>query len=137
MSADPQPDGLWTYRARVEAVVDGDTLDLTLDLGFGTLLTGDEGRVRLDGIDTGEIFGRAKESDEYQRGQTHKEFVEEWVTDARDAYDGDWPFLVKTYDGDERGKYGRYIARIVSRANHDTLNDALVQTFGDEVRYDG
>lgn len=33
---------LLQYRADVERVVDGDTLDLIIDLGFGVLLTGDE-----------------------------------------------------------------------------------------------
>ena len=45
-------------------VVDGDTLDLSIDLGFGVILTGDEARVRLRNIDTAEIFGTAKDSEE-------------------------------------------------------------------------
>jgi hypothetical protein len=42
-----------------------------------------------------------------------------------------------TYDEDERGMYGRYIARIVRRSDRESLNDRLVQRFGEEVRYDG
>lgn len=32
---------IWRYRANIERVVDGDTIDLKIDLGFGVILTGD------------------------------------------------------------------------------------------------
>jgi micrococcal nuclease len=70
----------WEYRAAVERVVEGDTLDLRIDLGFGVILTGDEAHVRLRDIDTTEIFGASKGSDEYAAGQRHKQFVEAWVS---------------------------------------------------------
>ena len=66
---------LWQYRADVERVVDGDTLDLSIDLGFGVILTGDEARVRLQNIDTAEIFGTAKDSEEYAAGHAHERDV--------------------------------------------------------------
>lgn len=84
---------LWQYRAAVERVVDGDTVDLEIDLGFGVTLTGDEARVRLRNIDTAEIYGTPEGSEEYEAGQQHKTFVEEWVAQAADR---EWPFLVET-----------------------------------------
>ena len=122
---------LWQYRAYVERVVDGDTLDLRIDLGFGITLTGDEARVRLHDIDTAEIYGSSRDSEEYQAGQVHKRFVEAWVADAEDE---PWPFLVETRKDDERGKYGRWLATIHRRGDGAILNDDLLAEFGDAVR---
>jgi micrococcal nuclease len=122
---------IWQYRARVERVVDGDTLDLGIDLGFGVSLTGDEARVRLRGIDTAETFGVPKDSEEYATGQRHKAFVEEWVAGTDDR---EWPVFVETAKDDQRGKYGRWLAVVQRRADGAVLNDDLVTEFGDEVR---
>lgn len=122
---------LWQYRATVERVVDGDTLDLKIDLGFGVLLTGDEARVRLRGVDTAEIYGVPEDSEEYAAGQRQKAFVEEWVARAEERA---WPFLVQTWKDDERGKYGRWLAVIERREDGAVLNDDLVDEFGEAVR---
>lgn len=122
---------LWQYRADVERVVDGDTLDLRIDLGFGVLLTGDEARVRLRDVDTAEIFGVPKDSEEYVAGQRQKTFVQEWVAQAEDR---DWPFFVQTWKDDERGKYGRWLAVLKRLNDGAVLNDDLVDEFGEEVR---
>ena len=122
---------IWQYRARVDRIVDGDTLDLVFDLGFGVHLTGDEARVRLRNIDTAETYGVSKDSEEYATGKRHTEFVEEWVAEAGDA---EWPLFVQTEKDDERGKYGRWLAIIHRRNDGAVLNDDLVTEFGDAVR---
>lgn len=122
---------LWQYRADVDRVVDGDTLDLRIDLGFGVILTGDEARVRLRDVDTAEIYGTSKDSEEYAAGQRHKEFVEEWIAHGADQ---EWPFFIETQKDDERGKYGRWLAVITRRTDEAVLNDDLVEKFGDTVR---
>ena len=122
---------LWQYRADIERVVDGDTLDLVIDLGFGINLSGDEARVRLLDIDTAETYGVRKESDEYRTGQEHKAFVEEWVSQAGNI---EWPFYVETRKDDERGKYGRWLAVIIRRQDGNVLNEDLVRKFGDSIR---
>lgn len=122
---------VWQYRADVERVVDGDTLDLVIDLGFGVILTGDEARVRLLDIDTAEIFGAAEGSEEYVAGQQHKAFVEAWVAQAGEQ---EWPVFIETEKDDERGKYGRWLAVINRRTDGAVLNDDLVAEFGDAVR---
>lgn len=122
---------LWQYRAAVERVVDGDTVDLEIDLGFGVTLTGDEARVRLRNIDTAEIYGAAEGSEEYEAGQQHKAFVEEWVAQADNR---EWPFFVETRKDDERGKFGRWLAIIIRRSDGAVLNDDLIAEFGDAVR---
>ena len=112
----------WQFPARVERVVDGDTLDLTMDMGFRVQR---EVRVRLKGLDTAEVYGVKEDSDEYERGQEHAAFVADWV-DRRQETQADWPFFVKTEKA--TGKYGRYIA-VVAGPDGDVLNDDLVAEY--------
>lgn len=93
-------DKLYHYRARVLRVVDGDTVDVMLDLGLSTFV---RERIRLKDIDTPEIFGMKKESEEFQRGMAAKEFVSERIADKH--------VWVKTHK-DKTGKYGRYLGEI-------------------------
>jgi endonuclease YncB( thermonuclease family) len=53
-------------------VVDGDTLDLKLDLGFSTIV---EKRVSLHNLDAPEVFGIYAS----QEGRDAKAFVEQWI----------------------------------------------------------
>lgn len=122
---------LWQYRADIERVVDGDTIDLSIDLGFGVILTGDEARVRLRDVNTAEIYGTSKDSEEYATGQRQKEFVEEWVAQGANQ---EWPFLIETRKDDERGKYGRWLAVIIRRTDNANLNEDLIDEFGETVR---
>lgn len=110
----------WRFLARCERVVDGDTLDLTMDMGFRVTR---EVRVRLAGLDTAEIYGVKADSDEFEKGQEHKQFVEEWV--AQRAL-GEYPLEVRTEKA--TGKYGRYIA-IVEGPDGDVLNMDLVEAY--------
>ena len=63
----------YRYRARLERVVDGDTIDVLIELGFYVTL---RERVRLEGIDTPEIYRVPKDSEEYKKGMEAKEYVE-------------------------------------------------------------
>ena len=63
-SADDQQT-VWTYRAKVVRVIDGDTVDVDINLGFGIWQKNE--RVRIMGIDTPESKTRNKIS--FQRGQ--------------------------------------------------------------------
>lgn len=116
------PRGFWEFRCQVKRLIDGDTYTLRIDKGFNDYRWQD---VRLRGVDTAEIYGIAKDSEEYRRGQEHLSFVGDWVFAGREGYDGDWPFLVETR---EPGKYGgRYIAdRLVRRSDGQRLANALV-----------
>lgn len=91
---------LWTYRARVTRVVDGDTIDVIIDRGFGDYL---RTRVRLLGIDTPELRPRRKPPEERQREREAairaKEWVEEQILDKE--------VILRTY---KAGKYGRWLA---------------------------
>lgn len=111
MSFDSDSDDLWTYRARVEDIVDGDTLDVTVDLGFRMTR---EIRLRLDGVDTAETYGVDHDSSEYAEGVRHTNFVEAWVESVSAQWDGEYPVIVRT---GETGKYGRYMATVEARCD--------------------
>ena len=86
---------MWEYKASVVKVVDGDTVDFDLDLGFYLKL---RVRLRLAGIDTPEVRGAEKEE-----GLRVKAFVERLLGGATDI-------VVRT--GKETGKFGRWIGTI-------------------------
>lgn len=94
---------MYTYHAKVYNVVDGDTLDIDIDLGFKI---GIKARVRLDGVDTPE------------RGQPG--YAEAAAFVAEQVYGK--PVVVQTF---KVSKFGYYLARIVLPDNR-ILNEMLV-----------
>lgn len=102
IEAKTMPDHEYRYPAAVDRVVDGDTYDVSLDLGFGVFK---EVRVRLRNVDTDEIYGVPEESDEFERGTEQMEFVEKVLETGEEI-------IVQTYKGDEKGKYGRWLADV-------------------------
>lgn len=117
----------WRYYARLENLVDGDTLDVAIDQGFSTYR---ESRVRLRDVDTAEVWGVSHDSEEYERGMEHSRFVEGWLTTAAVEWDGDWPLVIET-EQDAAGKYGRYIAVVERRCDGAVLNTDLRSEFDD------
>ena len=98
------------YQAIVKHVVDGDTLDLKFvlrpatDLGFHIIdgPTYFEARVRLRGIDTPEIYGVKKHSQEWRAGLKASSFVKDLLPIGK-------LITVVTH---KTGKYGRYICDV-------------------------
>lgn len=84
------------YRVKIVKVVDGDTVDVDIDLGFGIWMKGE--RVRLFGIDTPESRTRDKEEKKY--GLAAKEYLKEKLASGT-------PILKTFKDG--VGKYGRIL----------------------------
>lgn len=115
----------WTYRAKLDRVVDGDTIDLKVDLGFRTYK---EVRVRLEGVDTAEIYGVPKGSTEYKKGMEQKQYAMAYLSN----HEGEWPlhFVSK----EESGKYGRWIGDIRAPDQNKTLAEAIVAQWP-EARY--
>lgn len=108
---------LYKYSARLDRVVDGDTYDFTVDLGFRV---SKNIRVRMLDINTHETYGVKKESDEYQQGIKEKRWVEDWFDAAEEIY-------IET-EKDSKGKYGRWLARVYNGSG-ESLNDALIEEF--------
>lgn len=118
-------------------VIDGDTIWFRMDRGFHDYFISP---VRLMTVDTREISFVAHDSEEYKRGKVHQSFTRDWLERGRDAHDGDWPFLLKTYLGEQEGKYGRVLAEVWARDLGDdderSLADALLEEFDDVEVYD-
>lgn len=108
------PPFLWLYRAKLDRVIDGDSLVCVVDAGFGIRLhRGNEGaHLRLIGVDTPE---RNEEGWDAARL-----FVVDWLAQAGD--DG-WPLLVRTEKADS---FGRYLAEVWRRVDGESLNAALL-----------
>ena len=126
---------VWHHPGRLVSVVDGDTVDLEYDLGFNCRKSD---RLRLYGVDTGEIHGTARDSKEYRRGIKHTRFVRSWLKDASAAYVTDtdskgWPFSVHTLQ--RRGKF-RWVGDICRRTDNQSIVFALFDEFGQSIGYD-
>jgi micrococcal nuclease len=101
------------YGATILGVVDGDTVDLMVDLGFNVH---HKIRVRLYGINTPE--SRTKDLKEKELGLKAKKFVEDWCSNHK------WVF-VNTIP-DKNDKYGRVLARIYSSDDIDSPQTACL-----------
>lgn len=88
---------MYEYRCEVVKVVDGDTVDIDIDLGFGVWLK-DE-RVRLYGIDTPE--SRTRDLEEKKYGLLAKKFVQTFLEGKK--------VKLVTREYDSKGKFGRIL----------------------------
>lgn len=94
------PEQFW-YAAKVVKVVDGDTLDVLIDLGFNIH---HKVRVRLYGLNAPE--SRTKDLAEKEMGLKAKSFTQDWTTKHQVVF-------LKTIAGKD-DKYGRVLAQIYS-----------------------
>ena len=88
---------MYTYKVDVTRVVDGDTVDVDIDLGFG--MTYKKQRVRMMGIDTPE--SRTRDLEEKKFGLLAKEYLI-MKLEAEDL-------IVTTEVDNEKGKFGRIL----------------------------
>tara|TARA_Y100000289_G_C3887423_1_gene132056 strand:+ start:35 stop:451 length:417 start_codon:yes stop_codon:yes gene_type:complete len=100
------------YRADITRVVDGDTCDVTLHLGFDILY---KGRVRLTGIDTPE--SRTRDLEEKKFGLASKQYFKDWVAQQ------DYVLVEST----EKGKFGRILGRIYNSDMSECYNDKSIE----------
>tara|TARA_E500000331_G_scaffold176893_1_gene170553 strand:+ start:2498 stop:2914 length:417 start_codon:yes stop_codon:yes gene_type:complete len=100
------------YRADITRVVDGDTCDVTLHLGFDILY---KGRVRLTGIDTPE--SRTRDLEEKKFGLASKEYFKSWVAEQ------EYVIIEST----EKGKFGRILGRIYNSDMSVCYNDKSIE----------
>jgi len=103
----------YIYRVKqVLKVVDGDTIDADIDLGFNISLTK---RVRLSGVDTPE--SRTTDLKEKALGLEVKEWLKKNI-------DGKKNILIKTELPDSTEKYGRILGRLY--VDDVCLNDRMI-----------
>ena len=98
----------FVYRvSSLEKVVDGDTIDVNIDLGFDVCT---KQRVRLLGIDTPE--SRTSDKEEKQFGLLSKKKLKEWCMKAVASEKDDIEIELRCPEADSRGKFGRVLAEV-------------------------
>jgi micrococcal nuclease len=110
-------DQLWTYRARLVRVIDGDTAVFLLDLGFRLTF---EAHCRFAGINCPEIATDA--------GKAARTFTQQWLAGTDGA---GWPLTVTSNRLDD---YGRPIGTIIRNRDGRELNQDLLDS-GNAVVY--
>ena len=106
---------MYEYRVKtVLAVVDGDTIDVEIDLGFDISITK---RVRLAGIDTPE--SRTTNKEEKVLGLEVKELLKKKLKDAKQI-------VIRTEKPDSSEKYGRVLGWLYLDGDGESVNTALI-----------
>jgi len=111
---------MYEYSCEVKRVVDGDTVDVVIDLGFSIHYAS---RVRLYGIDTPE--SRTRNKDEKVRGLMSKKYLIDALSKGQ--------VIIKTHR-DKKGKFGRVLGEMYVEGTNINL------TMVDEslaVKYEG
>jgi micrococcal nuclease len=102
------------YVRKVEGIVDGDTIDVLIDLGFDILFAS---RVRLAGIDTPE--SRTKDLAEKKLGLESKEYLKYKLKDAKSV-------KIKTEKMNSSEKYGRILGWIFIDDQTVSINEQMI-----------
>ena len=106
---------MYTYNVTVTRIVDGDTVDVDVDLGFGMVYK--KQRVRMLGIDTPE--SRTRNLEEKYYGKQSKYFLESLLKDAD----------VRLVSHD-KGKFGRILGELFIYGNMDkSVNQIMIDNY--------
>jgi len=106
---------MYEYGCTVTRVVDGDTVDVILDLGFSIF---HKCRVRLYGIDTPE--SRTRNKDEKVRGKLAAKYLE-------DAINNGTKVVLRSKLKDSKGKYGRVLGEVV--IDDININVSMIENY--------
>ena len=117
---------MYEYKAKVVRIIDGDSIELDIDLGFDIVLS--KQNVRLYGVDAPE--SRTRDLVEKEKGLRAKARVEELLASTN----GNFILYSKGV-----GKYGRCLGEIkIERSVQDVINlNELLINEGLAVSYDG
>lgn len=104
---------MYTYTViKIDRVIDGDTVDAIIDLGFNISI---KQRVRIIGVDAPEL--RSRDVEEREMAKKATEFAERWMaTGGR--------MVVTTYKDD---KYGRILGDFKLEQSSETFSEALMK----------
>ena len=111
------------YSAKLIRVVDGDTCDALIDLGFDTWV---KKRIRFKGVDTWESRTRNKE--EKVKGLAAKAYTKDLLENSDEG-----KFVLKSYGV---GKYGRVLAELFVKGHEQSVNQLLIEN-GHAYEYEG
>lgn len=110
---------MYEYSCRINRVIDGDSVDVCIDLGFDISFTSS---VRLYGIDTPE--SRTRDLDEKKCGLLAKKFLEDAVKNGKNI-------IIRTQK-DEKGKFGRVLGSLIidgTNINHKMIEENLAVAY--------
>ena len=102
------------YVREVKNVVDGDTIDVIIDLGFDILFSS---RVRLAGIDTPE--SRTTDKAEKALGLEAKEYLKKHLKDAK-------TIVIRTEKMNSSEKYGRILGWVYINGESESVNNKMI-----------
>jgi len=106
---------MYEYRCKILKVIDGDTVDVDIDLGFDVILSNQ--RIRLYGIDTPE--SRTSDKEEKIYGIAAKEFLKSYLQEGN--------FTTLQTVKDATGKFGRILGKFPIDQTGKTINELLVE----------
>jgi len=113
---------MYEYGCKVTRIVDGDTIDVDLDLGFDIIY---KCRVRLYGIDTPE--SRTRNKDEKARGKLAAKFLQDAISNGKHV-------ILQTQLKDSKGKFGRVLASVI--VDEIDINQQMIENYM-AVKYKG
>ena len=113
----------YEYIAKLVRVVDGDTADAMIDLGFDTWV---KKRIRFYGVDTWE--SRTRNLEEKKKGLAAKAFVKDLLENSDDG-----KFAVRSHG---LGKYGRVLGELFVKGEKKSVNELLKEN-GHAYEYHG
>ena len=116
---------MYRYKVDIVKVIDGDTVDVDIDLGFGMVYK--KQRVRLKGIDTPE--SRTRNLEEKKFGLAAKAYLKEQLTGV-DAYTH---IELVSHD---KGKFGRILGELFVGGSSCSINQLMIDKHH-AVPYDG
>ena len=111
------------YSAKLDRVVDGDTCDALIDLGFNTFV---KKRIRFFGVDTWE--SRTCNLEEKKKGLAAKEFTKDLLENSDNG-----KFVIKSHGV---GKYGRVLGELFVKGHESSVNELLKEN-GHAYEYHG
>jgi len=118
---------MYEYKATVDAVIDGDTIDVDIDLGFRVATNQ---RVRLRGVDTPEM--NSSDPAKRAKAQEAKAFVVKWL----ESWAGEGRVvLIRSHKPGGGDKYGRFLADVIAPGGRSLATDLIAE--GHAVAYDG
>ena len=113
----------YEYSAKLVRVVDGDTADAMIDLGFDTWV---KKRIRFYGVDTWE--SRTRNLEEKKLGLAAKEYVKDLLQNSDEG-----KFSIISYG---TGKYGRVLGELFVKGHESSVNELLKEN-GHAYEYHG
>ena len=111
------------YSCKLVRVVDGDTCDAMIDLGFDTWV---KKRISFKGVDTWE--SRTRDLEEKAKGLEAKAFTKDLLENSDDG-----KFSIISYG---LGKYGRVLGELFVKGHEQSVNDLLIEN-GHAYEYEG